>query len=743
MKLLICEKKLQAEKFAQVFSKYSGKPYKLTGGYYSNGTDLNIGFAQGHIVQLVEAESYDEKYKQWKKEDLPIIPNPFKLEVNKDKVNMYKNLKEIACQADVIYNATDPAREGELIFRYIIDKIGKNALKNNVTFKRLWCNAYEYKTVIDAYENAKPLSDYDNLYDCAKARSHSDWLIGINSTRMLTVSTKSKNPLSLGRVQTAVLRIIVDRFLENQNFVSQKTFTPVITLSDSNLTLKLNKYFLDEQEAKKLLDSLSSKVHLNKDVTKGKEKQPELFSLVKLQILLSKKFGFSADSTLSYAQKLYEEGLISYPRTDSSYLTNDQKGTISTLINTIKGNNIYNLSGKDFLSEEQIQKHFIFNDSKTSDHYAMIPTCGDIAKAQKLGKEEGLVFEEILKRFIRCFMQEAEIQRTKYSVKLEEKLAFTTSGKIILKAGHLKLQGKEEVNQDSEEQNTLPDLQEGDYSINQKQIREGKTTPPPLFTESSLLEAMEKPQKFINLEETSNEKVNKEILREIHLGTPATIHMFIPILTLRKYINIEKKNVIPTKLGIAVIEQLKNTKIAQVALTLNIEEKLEDIAQGKITYDRFMRAITSYVNDILKQIEQTSNKISENIEQPTPKKYLKCPKCKNGNLYLAKTKVNYYCSNIGKEGDEHCDFSLFLNQYNKKLSEKNIKDLVEKGRTSDIIKGMKSQNGKEMEGYLLFTEDFKKVVIEFAKSNSNTKSTTNTKKQINIKKELDKIINNK
>lgn len=727
MKLLICEKKLQAEKFAQVFSKYSGKPYKLVGGYFSNGTDLNIGFAQGHIVQLVEAEQYDEKYKHWNKEDLPIVPNPFKLEVNKEKVNMYKNLKEIACQADVIYNATDPAREGELIFRYIIDKIGKNALKNNVSFKRLWCNAYEYKTVIEAYENAKPLSDYDNLYDCAKARSHSDWLIGINSTRMLTVSTKSKNPLSLGRVQTAVLRIIVDRFLENQNFVSQKTFTPIITLADSGLQLKLNEYFLDEQEAQKILNSLPSKVHLNKEVTNGKEKQPELFSLVKLQILLSKKYGYSADMTLSYAQRLYEEGLISYPRTDSSYLTNDQKETINTLINNLKNNNAFNLSTNDFLSKEEIYKHFIFNDSKTSDHYAMIPTCGDIEKAKKLGEKEGIVFEEILKRFIRCFMPQAEVQRTKYFVKLENKLAFVTSGKIILKAGHLKLQGKEEV-QDDEEQTALPNLQEGDYSVSEKSIREGKTVPPPLFTESSLLEAMEKPQKFIKLEDSPNENHNKDILKEIHLGTPATIHMFIPLLTKRGYINIEKKKVIPTKLGISVIEQLKNTKIAQVALTLNIEEKLEDIAQGKVSYTNFMKAITNYVIDILKQIEQTSNKISENIERPEPKEYMKCPKCKNGNLYLGKTKINYYCSNIGKEGDEHCDFTLFINQYNKKLNEKNIKDLVEKGKTSDIVKGMKSQNGKEMEGYLYFQEDFKKVLIEFANSNNNNKTTTKKKK---------------
>lgn len=717
MKLLICEKKLQAEKFADLFGKYSNKKYKLEKGYFTNGTDLNIGFASGHLVELCDPHQYNSEYEKWNISHLPIIPDPFQLKISNGKTEMFKTLKELCKQADVIYNATDPAREGELIFRYILSKIGLTNLKKNVQLKRLWCNNYEYKTVIDAYNNAKNLADYNNLYACAKARSESDWLIGINATRMLTLSTNKGKTLSLGRVQTAVLRLIVDRYLANKNFVSQNTYLPYITIK--GLSLAYNKVFLEKEKAELLLKNLPTSMYLSKEVKKTKERQPTLFSLVDLQILMSSKTNFTASKTLELAQKLYENGYISYPRTDSNYLTNAQKENINALIDTFKKENHYlsliKISDNDFLTPDEINKHFIFNDSKTSDHFAIIPTHCHIDKAYKLDKEAGLVFEEIIKRFTRCFMQEAEVEKTQYFIKIDNtEDFFRVSGKIILKEGYLKLKTKNEKEDNEEEEKILPDIEEGNYPIEEKNIQEGKTKPPILFTESSLLKAMKNP---LNYEKT--EVHNKEVAKELSLGTPATNDKFLPTLIERNYVVFQKKSVIPTDLGISIIEQLKDTKIASIELTLTIEEKLEDIRQGKVSYEDFMKSTVLYTKNLMGQIQNTSNKIAENISVTPAKEHPKCPLCKTGNLYLNKTETNYYCSNFKTE--PACDFVLYTTQFNKKLSSKNIKDLIEKGKT-DLIKKFKSKNGNEFDAYLILDKDSNyKIKLEFPVNANNKK----------------------
>lgn len=709
MKVLICEKKLQAEKFAELFGKYIGKKYALDKGYFSNGTDLVIGFASGHLVELCQPHQYNPAYEKWNIGDLPIIPNPFQLTISSGKSEMLKTLSALCKQADEIYNATDPAREGELIFRYIIAKIGTQSLKKNVAFKRLWCNNYEYNTVIEAFVNAKNLSEYNNLYACAKARSESDWLIGINATRMLTLCAGKGKKLSLGRVQTAVLRLIVDRFLAHKNFVSQPTFLPIIKIQ--NLELALNQSFAEKEKALEILQKLSTSVHLSKEVKKAKERQPVLFSLVDLQILMSSKANFSASKTLELAQKLYENGFISYPRTDSNFLTEAQKNNINTLIDNFKKNQLFlasfQIKNDDFLTFEEINRHFIFNDSKTSDHFAIIPTHCDLEKAHQLDKEAGLIFEEIVRRFTRCFMAEAEVEKTSYFVKFDEENFFKATGKIILSAGHLKLKTSTENQEDKEEtdEKTLPNLNEGNYNIDSKKNQEGKTTPPALFTESSLLKAMKNPLNYEKLEVH-----NQQVAKELSLGTPATNDKFLPTLVERTYVVFQKKNVVPTDLGIAVIEQLKDTKIASVELTLTIEEKLEDIRQGKVSYEDFMKSTILYTKNLMEQIQNTSGKVAENVSVTSDKEYLKCPSCKTGNLYLTKSQSNYYCSNY--KAEKPCNFSLYTTQYGKKLTEKNISDLIQKGKTA-LIKGFKSKAGKDFEAYLSLDENFK-VKLEFS-----------------------------
>lgn len=699
MKLIICEKFSQAKKFAEVLSQYTNKELKHSEGGFSNG-EITIACAQGHLIKLCDPEDYNPNFKQWDMAALPIIPEQFNLRPIEDasKKKLLSNIKKLIPQASVIYNATDAEREGELIFRYIFSYLNPNT---NAQFKRIWASDLQYETIVKAYENAKPLQEYDNLYACAKARSESDWLIGINATRMLSLSTNSHMKLTLGRVQTAVLRLIVERYLANTQFKSQKTFTPIIKIKD--LELELNKYLLDQQKAQKLLENLPNPATLEKEVKQEKMRQPTLFSLVDIQILASKKYNLSASDTLATIQNLYENSLVSYPRTDSNYLTKAQVSEALEILNKIKDKSPFLKQNSIELSDfiEVNENHFIFNDAKTSDHYALIPLNADFEKAKKIGEKESLLFYEIVKRFTQCFMKEAIIEKTVYRVPLqgtidladffssssentdnpeEKKIFFRKNGETILYQGFLKFEDKNDK--------LLPNITSGQYPIEATTLREGKTDPPKLFTEASLLKAMKNP---LNYQEGAKENItNKEVAKELSLGTPATNDKFLPILIDRGYAVFQKKNVLPTQLGIAIVEKLKHTKIADVSLTLTIEEKLAEIRSGKVSYTAFMNSTRRYTQELMGQIQQSGKDISLSIEKPQEKEHIKCPQCKTGNIYLSKTpnkngNLNYYCSNYKNDDPSKiCNFNIFDTIAGKKLTEKNIKDLCEKGETATL-----------------------------------------------------------
>ena len=729
MKLIICEKYSQAKRYAEVLSKYTNKELKKTDEGFSNG-DITVACAQGHLITLCDPEEYNESYRNWNAAVLPIMPDNFKLKPIADKKKLLNNIKNLIPKATVIYNATDAEREGELIFRYIMSYLNPNT---NANFKRIWTSDLEYDTIVKAYENAKPLKEYDNLYACAKARSESDWLIGINATRMLSICSKTNRKMTLGRVQTAVLRLIVDRYLANTQFKSQKTFTPIIKIKD--LELELNKYLLNKEEAESILKSMPQEVNLEKEIKQEKVRQPALFSLVEIQILASEKYNISATDTLAIIQNLYENSLVSYPRTDSNYLTKAQTQEAITIINKIKGK-------KDFLAQNNIEtddfiniteSHFIFDDSKTSDHYALIPLNADFDKAAKLGEKESLLFQEITKRFTQCFMKEAILEKTAYKVPLnkipdslnvdadsKEKIYFGKSGKVILYEGFLKLDNKKDT--------PLPKLNAGKYAIDASTIKEGKTDPPKLFTESTLLKAMQHPLNYE--EEAKKEITNKEVAKELALGTPATNDKFLPILLSREYVVFQKKNIIPTALGQAIIEKLKNTKIASVELTLLIEQKLAEIRQGKVSYEAFMKSTKNYTKDLMTQIQNSAEIIGQSVEKTEAKEHIKCPKCKTGNLYLSKKpnkfgQHNYYCSNYKNEQDPEkaCNFVVYETIAGKKLSENDIKNLCEKGQTG--ILQFVNKAGHKYSGRIVLLDTFEtKLQLEDTKKEEKPKKGT-------------------
>lgn len=704
MKLIICEKPLQAQEYVKVLTKYTNSQFKREEGFFSSSDKtLIVSYAIGHLFELSNPEIYNEKYKSWNVEDLPIIPDNFKLSLSDGKAKQFKILQKLIKESSIIYNATDGAREGELIFRYILQGSGVN--QDSKIIKRIWVTDYKYETIKKAYENAKDQKEYNNLYLSAKARSESDWLIGINATRILTVASKSNATLTLGRIQTAILNLIVNRYLKNKNFVVTKLFTPAIILEYNDLELNLNLNYENLIEAKTVLEKTNKIYTPDINQESVEIKQPVLFSLVDLQIFCNKKFNFNATKTLEIAQKLYESKLISYPRTDSNYLTEALKNETVNNLNFLKENYLIDFNkdidkSKDFINDPK--NHFIFDDKKTSDHYAIVPLEHASSDLSKLDEEEINVFMEIIKRFLQCFMNKIKVDQTKIKINITNDLFYFKNFKNITYKGYSLLEDRNEENDNENEYLNIDisQLKNKQLEIKTKRIKEGKTSPPQLFTEATLLAAMKNPLAHENISD------NREAVKT--LGTPATFNQYLPILLKRNYVINQKKFIVPTNLGESIILNLKDTKLNSISLTAEIEYQLNNISNGTLSYDKYMLAIHKYTKEITEQIKGIAIDVGTNVQIKDKKEALGCPCCKNGKLYLAQSKKNLYCSNYKTE--EPCNFILYINIAGKKLTEKNIKDLILKKETS--VLEFKNKTGHSYKAKIKLSTEFK-TELEF------------------------------
>jgi DNA topoisomerase III len=706
MKLIICEKPAQAREYVSVFEKFTNSKFTKETGYYTNG-EYYISNAIGHLVQLAPAEMYNPDYKSWKVEHLPIIPNPFQLVVAEETKFQFAILKKLISQAKTIYNATDAEREGELIFRYILEMANLNLIDK--TIKRLWVTDYQYQTIVNAFEKAKDQFEYDTLYHAAKARSQSDWLIGINSTRMLTAASKANATLSLGRVQTAVLRLIVDRYIKNKNFVVEDLFTPCVFIDELALELVFNENYRVKSDAEKVKDQTKDKYKIESENKKVEIKQPALFSLVDLQVLCSKKFNYNASKTLELAQALYEKKLISYPRTDSNYLTEALKEPVITSLSFFQKKHFQNFTKevpeKHFVSDKQ--NHFIFNDKKTSDHYAIIPLIHDSKDFERLDQDETNVFNEIIKRFMQCFMNKAVQVQLSYKLfpfeNNQENFYQNKLSKYEYKGFYL-LESDDFFNDDE-----LIPVQDKEYVISKKDIKLGKTKPVDLFTEATLLKAMKNPLYYEVIEE------NRDSIKS--LGTPATNDKFLPILMKRNYVVFQKKYIVPTELGSELINKLIQTKITSIALTAQIEFEIENIRNGKLPYAKFMAAMNAYTNQLTNEIKEAAPLIGIKVVE-SDKQRIGCPSCKKGVLYTATSNKNMYCSEY-KNQDAPCNFILFLNIAGTKLTESDVTNLVTKGITG-TKSFTSSKSNEKFKAKIKFDSEFK-TVFAFEESDKTKK----------------------
>ena len=649
---------------------------------YMEGNGYLVTWAMGHLIALAMPEAYG--FSAYKREDLPIRPNPFQLvvrQVRKDKEYVLdpaalKQLKVIrSCfdKADRIIVATDAGREGELIFRYIYQY-----LDCKKPFERLWISLLTDKAIREGLSNLKAGSHYDNLYYSAKARSEADWLVGINASRALSIARKGG--YSLGRVQTPTLAMVCRRYIENRDFSSVPFWKLSVLTEKEGLSLKTVgcKDYESEASAQTALAPLRSQSRLKvESVTRqvGHTAPPLLYDLTALQKDANRRHGFSADKTLSIAQSLYEKKITTYPRTGSRYISEDIFEEVPALLRKI---------GKTL--SNPLNRHSEDN-AKVTDHHAIIPT-GETPMG--LSTDEANIYNMVVTRFSEAFSSDSEEERMQVRF-TDGTNTFTWKACRQISLGWKAVQKSKEVEAEKEEDgkeqilSSLPSLTEGEVlPLVSAEITEHKTKPKPLYTEATLLSAMENAGKEVENAES------KKAMAECGIGTPATRANIIETLILRDYIRRDKKAIIPTEKGLAVYEIVKDKKIANAEMTGSWELALAAIEAGKMPAAKFSQDINSYVSTICEEL------LSLTPEQKSYPVY-RCPKC-------GQQSVGIYAK-VAKCRHGTCGFHVFREVCGIHLSEDNIRDLINSGRTP-ILKGLTSKAGKKFNARLVLGEDY-------------------------------------
>lgn len=694
MKVCIAEKPSVAREIAAVL----GATTKRDGYYEGNGYAVTYTF--GHLCTLFEPVDYKPYWKSWDLNNLPMLPEKFQVKVsdNDGIKKQFKIVKSLFDKAEVIINCGDAGQEGELIQRWVI-----NEAKYKGEVKRLWISSLTTEAIREGFKNLKSSKDYDNLYYAGFSRSIGDWLLGINATRLYTVKYGGyKQVLSVGRVQTPTLAMLVNRFKEIEDFNPQP-YWELQTLYRDTLFSYEEGRFLKMEDGQVLATRV--KEHEFEIVSiakkKGTEYAPKLFDLTGLQVYCNTKFGFSADETLKIVQKLYEKKAVTYPRVDTTFLPNDVYPKVKGILSKLT--DYKNLTAP--LLNKKIKKSAkVFNDKKVTDHHAIIPT----GMQTHLPYNEQQVYDIIVKRFIAVFYEDCKVSNTTVIGKAAD-VNFKTTGKEILSKGWRIVFETERSNQKSE--TLLPAFIKGEKGPHEPSFLEKQTKAPNQFTEATLLRAMETAGKQVDDDEL------RDLMKENGIGRPSTRANIIETLFRRKYVKRNKKQLIPTITGIQLIDIIHNELLKSAELTGTWEKQLKDIEKGKISASTFINGMKRMVDALVYEVrsETVEARISAVNNKPvsrstaplkkTGKVIAKalvgraCPKCKAGQLL--KGKSAYGCNLYGKS----CDFTLPFSFGDKKMSENQYLRLLSKGSTVNL-KGF-NLNGQTHEGLLRFDEGFK------------------------------------
>ncbi len=712
MKVVIAEKPSVARELARVL----GAKTRLEGYFEGNG--YQVTYAIGHLVSLSDTKDYG--YPFWSLSTLPIVPKSFKTKVTEDqgRARQFKVIEHLFKDADEIICATDAGREGELIFRYIYLQSGCTA-----PFTRLWVSSQTDKALKEGFAKLKPGTDYDNLYHAARCRSEADWLVGINATQAFTLKygqqkpftsegQKRKQPVSLGRVQTPILKLLVDRYLEVEAFTPETYWELILNLEKDGQQFEAKWFteeadrFLEEAKAKEVFEKLGDKVVVESANKKPKQEYPPLlYDLTSLQKDANKRYNFSAQKTLDLAQELYEKyKTLTYPRTDSRYLSDDLYPQIPGLLKNLSSVGAY-APFIDIIRKLGLKKDSrFFNDSKVTDHHAIIPTETPPASSG-MPKEHYMIYDLVVRRMLGAFMGicQKELSEIVFEGAGER---FRSKGTMIKDAGwrqvyfsldqalskRKKSSGKKGSGKKEEEE--LPYVDVGEIlDIKEKKMPKKRTKAPAIHTESSILALMETCGKEMEDEEL------REAMKDRGLGTPATRAGMIERLIQRNYIQRDKKKLLPTERGLALIDLVRTRPIASPDLTGEWESRLNKIAKGQYDHVKFMNEVRRYTAAIINEVK--------GIRPPPPTmppyklEGLKCPKCGEGDIL--KGKRAFGCSRYS----EGCDFTVKPYIAGKFVEKEHLEELIRAGETTKHVKGFTSRSGKSFDARLRFTKEWK------------------------------------
>jgi DNA topoisomerase III len=710
LKVCIAEKPSVAREIAEILGAKNRKEG------YIEGNGYQVTWTIGHLCTLKEPQDYDAKLKWWNIHDLPILPAKFGIKEIKNAglIKQLKIITRLVRDASEVINCGDAGQEGELIQRWVL---AKAQCKKPV--KRLWISSLTEEAIKEGFNNLKDSKDYDNLYAAGSSRAIGDWLLGFNATRLYTLKYgENKQLLSIGRVQTPTLALIVNRHLEIENF-KPETYWELKTKYREVLFSARSGKFLSKEDAEKVLQDIQNELFtiISFSKKKGKETAPRLFDLTSLQVECNKKFGYSAETTLNTVQKLYEQKYVTYPRVDTMYLPDDIYPKISGILSSMSG---YANLVKPLLNETVRKSKNVFDSKKVTDHHAIIPTN---QTAGNLGGNERNVYDLIARRFIAVFYPDCQVSKTEVIGKVRE-TEFKATGRQILEEGWRAVYSEEKKDEETEqeEDQLLPDFTEGESGPHKPVLAEKQTKPPKYYNEATLLRAMETAGKQVADEEL------RELMKENGIGRPSTRANIIETLFKRDYVRKEKKNLIPTITGIQLIQTIDYELLKSAELTGKWEKKLRDIEKGNFDVRVFMEEMKQMVSQIVhhvknatpkkfiaaaKPLSREEKKAADKKEKVKPEKEtgikpditsFNCPKCINGKII--KGNKAYGCSDY-KTG---CSFLIPFEFYAKKFTEAHIISLIKSGKTSASKGFIKA--GEEVEAMIKFDKDFNLLLEE-------------------------------
>jgi len=699
MKVCIAEKPSVAKDIAAIIGANTRKD-----GYYE-GNGYQVTWTFGHLCTLKEPNDYLPEWKYWDLRKLPMVPSRFGIKVIDDEgiKKQFKIVKQLLVNAEEIINCGDAGQEGEVIQRWVFLKSGTKA-----PIKRLWISSLTEEAIKEGFANLKDASKFDNLYAAGSSRAIGDWLLGINATRLFTKKFgHNKQVLSVGKVQTPTLAIIVNRHLEIENFKPEDYWElrTVYRNTEFNSVLgKISRFEKAEYALSKIKDEPFEITSFEQK--EGKEKPPRLFDLTALQVEANKKEGYSADQTLKLIQSLYEKKLVTYPRVDTTYLPDDVYPKVPKILEGLEYYKEFTtpLAGKKLAKSKQV-----FDNKKVTDHHAIIPT-GE--RMSGVTPQEQQIYDMVVRRFIAVFYPDCIVSRTTVLGDVL-KLEFKATGKQILSPGWRVLYQNEKSleKEKDDEENLMPVFVKGEKGPHEPRIDQKQTSPPKPYTEATLLRAMETAGRQIDNEEM------RELMKDSGIGRPSTRANIIETLFRRRYIVRSGKSISATPTGIDLIQVINNEILKSAELTGDWEKKLRLIEKGEYHPEQFKKELIEMVVDLTNEVlfNQPASTIrivedvKEEAEKPkkkrTPRKKvdittLTCPSCKKEGLIQGKKA--YGCAHY-KEG---CKFVIPFEFMGKKLTNTQLEDLISKGKTSKIKGFIRPGTEEVIDGILELTSDF-------------------------------------